>query len=468
MRSRSPVRPPLLRALREPRPAAARPHMLGPAAPGASRSPAPCPRSLGAAALVVGALVATALFAIAPAATAQKHHHPEEDGAAVESAHDHRGASWSAGAIGLLTHASPAVFGEDRTELYLTQPVLAGHLPVGGRVLLQGMLNLEGLTLQRGELNAGIWGEGYVDRRHPHTYLHEAVATVRVLDRGAAAASLTLGRGFAPFGTDDPMSRPFVKFPINHHLAQVLERETAIAAVRLGPVILEGGVFNGEEPTGPRDLPSVDALADSWAARLTLLPAAGVEVQGSRAFLRSPEFPGGFGLDQRKWSASARVERPLGAGAGYALVEWARTLDVEEGRALFRFSTLLAEGSARHPWGTVAARVERTTRPDVDRLIDPFRSPQPHLHTHVLGVSRWTLATVRAGRELHLFSAVRVEPFVEVSRARVSAVIPSAVFVPREFYGSDRLWSLSAGLRVGAGAHHPRMGRYGAALAATH
>lgn len=413
---------------------------------------------------VPAALLAAALLAGAGAAGGQEHPHPGERDAAAR-AHDHQGgASWSAGAIGLLTHATPAVFGEDRTEIYLTQPILAGHLPLGRRVVLAGMLNLEGLTLRRGELNAGIWGEGYVDRRHPHTYLHEAVATLRLLDRSGAAVSLTAGRGFAPFGTDDPMSRPFVKFPINHHLAQILEREVAIGAARVGPVILEGGLFNGEEPTGPGDLPSLDALADSWAARLTLLPVAGVEVQGSRAFVRSPEFPGGFGFDQRKWSASARAERALGAaGSGYALVEWARTVDESRGRELFRFVTVLAEGAVRRGAGEVALRYERTTRPDEERLLDPFRSARPHADTHILGVTRWNLVSLHAERAVHLSPRLGVRPFAEVTHARATPLILPTVFVPEEFYGSDRMWSLSAGVRLTAGAPHGRMGRYGAA-----
>ena len=34
-------------------------------------------------------------------------------------------------------------------------------------------------------------------------------------------ASLSAGKGFAPFGTDDPMSRPIFRYPVNHHLAQI-------------------------------------------------------------------------------------------------------------------------------------------------------------------------------------------------------------------------------------------------------
>ena len=87
--------------------------------------------------------------------------------------------------------------------------------------------------MPEGELAPGMWGEGFVDRRHPHTYLHELVLAADDLlgaADGATRISLSAGKGFAPFGTDDPMVRPFLRYPVNHHLAQILERAVAIAA----------------------------------------------------------------------------------------------------------------------------------------------------------------------------------------------------------------------------------------------
>ena len=49
--------------------------------------------------------------------------------------------------------------------------------------------------------------------------------------RDGGGFSLSAGKGFAPYGTDDPMSRRMVKFPANHHLSQLLERWVAAAAV---------------------------------------------------------------------------------------------------------------------------------------------------------------------------------------------------------------------------------------------
>ena len=169
-------------------------------------------------------------------------------------------------------------------------------------------LNLEGLTLERGELSTGAYGEGYVDRRHPHAYVHELLAGVEPVFHGVAA-SLFAGRGFAPFGSDDPMARPFEKYPVNHHLAQVLERIVAVAAVRKGPVIGEIGTFNGDEPTSPGSSPEFSRFGDSWAARLTVIPFDGAELSGSVARVTSPELQTGHGLDQRKSSIVARYNR---------------------------------------------------------------------------------------------------------------------------------------------------------------
>jgi len=190
---------------------------------------------------------------------------------------------------GILTRESPAVSNKALTEGYLTQPMAMGSLSTAnGHLAFEGMLDLEGLTLKRGELDAGISGEGYVDRRHPHTYVHELVATAT----GAFAStrySLALGKGFVPFGTDDPMTRPFAAYPVNHHLAQILERYVAIAAASVGPLTLEGAVFNGDEPLSPGAPPDASRFADSWAVRATATPHSLLEVEGSFASVTSPE-----------------------------------------------------------------------------------------------------------------------------------------------------------------------------------
>jgi hypothetical protein len=407
-------------------------------------------------------IVAAAWLACAGPARAQHAGHADR-GTPAQAAAGIRG---GAQAIMLVTRAAPAVAGRTLTEGYVTQPMLHGHAWLGGgRLSFDGVLNLEGVTLRRGELNAGVWGEGYIDRRHPHTYLHEAVATVH---GGAAGArvSLTAGRGFVPFGTDDPMARPFVKYPANHHLAQALERWVLVAAARAGPVTLEAALLNGDEPTSPTDLGRPGRFGDSRAARLTLHAPAGVELQASRADLASPEVASGDGRDQTKWSAAARWEGALALDvAAYALLEWARTDERDRVSAAFRFHSTLVEAQLRRAGASLALRVERTERPEEERGYDPFRSPPQHIGP-LLGITRWTLASVRVAHEFGAAGA-RATPFVEATALRVTETTGS-IFSPAEFYGAERQWQLSAGVRLDGGPRHARMGRYGAARGGEH
>ena len=368
-------------------------------------------------------------------------------------------------AIGVVTRESPAIHGRALTEGYLTQPTIMAQLdPWGGLLSLKGTLNFEGATIKRGELNAGIYGEGYIDRRHPHTYLHEMVLTSerRFGGDGTSGVSITVGKGFAPFGTDDPMARPFEKYPINHHLAQILERAVAIGALRAGSWIFEGGAFNGDEPTSPGDTPNRNRYWDSWSGRVTFVPWPQGEFQTSYARVKSPENPDGGGADQRKQSASIRLEDVQ--HSGYALFEWARTGDYVGSTRTFAYTSLLAETWARYDRLNGALRIERTERPDEQRLVDAFRTPVPATDLSIAGRSRWTIVTARAAASLVNASAFTIEPFAEVARAHVSETLRPSGFDPRQFYGSDRIWSVSLGAKLAFGMSHMRMGRYGFAI----
>jgi hypothetical protein len=145
------------------------------------------------------------------------------------------------GAHGVLVYTNVDPIPGDRSlgEVRLVQPTIMAH---GGtasnRLRMLATLNLEGLTIPDGELTPGAWGEGFVDRRHPHTYLHELMLTFDDLlgqADGRARLSISAGKGFAPFGTDDPMSRPVLRYPVNHHLAQILERAVAMTGPASGP-----------------------------------------------------------------------------------------------------------------------------------------------------------------------------------------------------------------------------------------
>lgn len=365
-------------------------------------------------------------------------------------------------AIPLGTRADPTATTHSLTEGYVTQPIAMAHAS-WSRVRGVATLNLEGLTLDRGELSTGGYGEGYVDRRHPHAYVHELLAGAQS-SRGSTSVSLFAGRGFAPFGSDDPMVRPLEKYPVNHHLAQVLERLMVVGALRYRRAIGEIGVFNGDEPASPGSSPSLDRVGDSWAARLTLLPFDGVELAGSFADVTSPEVRAGHGLDQRKGSVVARLSHETERTSRYALAEWARTDERNLGELTTSLTSLLVEAAACRNGAIVAARVERTDRPEEERLLDPFRTPRPSSDLSNLGVSRWTLLTASVSSPRLGRGMLSARPFVELSRISVRPGSPPGLFDAHLRYGASELWMVSAGVRLRAGAMHNRMGRYGAAL----
>ena len=364
----------------------------------------------------------------------------------------------------LYTHADPVPRNRGLGEIRLVQPAVMVHAGAfANRLRFIGTLDLEGVTIPNGELTPGAWGEGFIDRRHPHTYIHELMLTgEQVLGEasGGVRVSLSLGKGFAPFGTDDPMSRPIIRYPVNHHLAQILERAVVIAGVSAGPVILEGGLFNGDEPETPGDWPRLSRMGDSWSGRVTLIPLRNLEVQSSYASVHSPEHRLGSGTDQQKWSVSARWEAPVSGVPLFGLVEWARTSEAE---GFFVFHSLLAEGAWTRGRSRLHYRFERTERPEEERTLNPFRSVRPHFENSIHGTTRWTIHTLGYSLRLSV-PKVRIAgaPFAEISYGRMARV-GGGLFDIRPFYGRTSFWSFGAGIRLSVGMPVHRMGRYGVA-----
>jgi hypothetical protein len=371
-----------------------------------------------------------------------------------------QGPTWSAmgQVIPLVTRAGPTATQPAHLEGYLVQPMIMAR-GAGRWWSLDATLNLEGLTLARGELTLGALGEGYVDRRHPHAYLHEAVFSAE-RRFGTTAASVTAGRGFVPFGSDDPMVRPFVKYPANHHLAQLPERLVLIGAVARGAMTLEGAAFGGDEPTSASSAPRFERFGDSWAARATIKPRAPIELSASIARVRSPESALGDGLDHDKQSVVLRADPSL-AWARHALIEWVETVE-HDGSVRTRYTSLLAEASVCRAGITGSVRGERTERPEEERSSDPYRTPRPANHHSTLGTTRWSVFTGSVSTPPRLGWPVRVAPFLELSAARVARLDDRALFDPAVMYGRGWLWLGSIGARMQIGGAHDRMGKYGA------
>jgi hypothetical protein len=176
--------------------------------------------------------------------------------------------------------------------------------------------------------------------------------------------------------------------------------------------------------------------------------------------VKSPEVATGGGADQRKQSASIRLEDAQ--HSGYGLLEWAHTGEYAGSTKTIDFTSFLAETWAKYEAVSGAIRLERTERPDEARLSDPFRT-DPAPNQPLIGRSLWTILTVRFAASLPTIGGLSMEPFAEVARIHVAEDQTPAAFDPRQFYGSNRIWSLSLGAKLSFGMAHMRMGRYGAA-----
>jgi hypothetical protein len=348
----------------------------------------------------------------------------------------------------------------ERRGLYLSQPALMLNLESDGfLVALRTTLNAEGLTQPGGELTFGAWGEGFLDKRHPHTFLHELMLSLNFWRGDAAGISLSAGKGFAPYGTDDPMMRPVTKYPTNHHLSQLLERWLVSGVWSDGHWSVEAGLFGGTEPTGPFDLGNIESFANSWSTRLTYrigtptLAAWPWEFSLSYASVQEHDDEDAL---NRLYNAALRHEREHTNSRVYALLEasWSHP-ENDDG-----FFSVLAEGSLTRGRHKPYARIEYASRPEFSRD-GPPSSNLFFRYDHDLdpiGATRWLILSAGYG-----WSATRqpvsVRPYIETQFNRVQ---PDRAGVdPVNLYGRHNFLVLSAGLRVFLGGEPMRMGAYG-------
>ncbi|HUK22753.1 MAG TPA: hypothetical protein VLV45_14515 [Gemmatimonadales bacterium] len=370
-------------------------------------------------------------------------------------------ATLSAQAIVIATHADPIPDGGTLTEVRVVQPVVMLDGAWRDYLLLHTTVDFEGKTIPNGELATGNWGEGFIDRRHPHTYFHEVMLSSPDVLRSwtrLARVTISAGKGFVPFGTDDPMSRPAERYPVNHHLSQILERGVAMIAIERGMVTGEASLFNGDEPQNPGQSPNWSRFGDSWSARLMLRPVKGMETGVSRASVASPEDRGGAGPTADKWSVSARFAGSWARTPVYGMAEWART---SESAGALVYYTVLVEGAVTVGRHQPYYRFERTDRPeDIRTFDDPFRTVRPHLDNSVLGITRWSVHTIGYAILVTPRTArFEARPLVEFSGGSIKTI--SGLFDPVAVYGRDTFWTLSVGLRLGWGMTGHRMGHYG-------
>lgn len=344
----------------------------------------------------------------------------------------------------------------NHTAAYLTQPVvMTGLQSPDARVVLRVTFDLEPITQEKGELNFGGWGEGFIDRRHPHTLVHELMLSVNLWEIGGGSASLSIGRGFAAYGSDDPMSRPGLKYPTNHHLSQILERWTATAAWLVDGWSVEASLFSGREPEDPYDLGGIEEFGDSWSARVARRwgggsgPFARWEAAASYGSVTAAH--GGMEERTELWNATLRHDD----GSLYALVEASRS-SPEHGDGYY---SLLGEAQLSAGAHRPNLRVELATRPEYPRETgagdDGFFRYSHHAASP--GRTRWLIAG--AGWEYALRAgALQIRPLVNVQHFRVTGLDDIDA---RAIFGARSFWSFSFGARLFLGGEPMRMGSYG-------
>ena len=102
---------------------------------------------------------------------------------------------FGANGVLLYTSADPVPHGRSLAEVRLVQPAFMVHAgALSNRLRFLATINLEGLTIPDGELTPGAWGEGFIDRRHPHTYLHELMLSADDLLGGGRWRNTALSR----------------------------------------------------------------------------------------------------------------------------------------------------------------------------------------------------------------------------------------------------------------------------------
>lgn len=381
------------------------------------------------------------------------------------------GGGWT---VAGMAQAIPSVTGDDpfgptsaprMWEPYLTQPVvMADLLSPGSRFVLRVTFDFEGLTQRNGEITYGAWGEGFVDSRHPHTLLHELMISANVWSAPGGALSLSAGKGFVPYGTDDPMSRPAVKYPTNHHLSQILERWTLNAQYLTDfGTSIEAGIFGGAEPTGPYDMSNIDSFGDSWAVRAAQRfgtgfgSAAPWEISASFARVRGDEHSAVRSTDLS--NLALRYQESHDFGDVYALVEASRSRP--EGNDGFHsflgeLRLGLGDGGRHQPY----YRVESATRPEYERD-DVAGNSGFFRYDHdaaPIGATHWLINTIGYGYEASGLP-VSVRPYIELQHNSVRR--ERGPVGPYSLYGAQGFWGVSAGVRFFFGGGPMRMGSYG-------
>ena len=265
--------------------------------------------------------------------------------------------------------------------------LMANH-PLGeGRLQLRGMLSLDPFTLtsrgyplllQSGESFGGL---PLHDRQHPHDLFMELAAIYEY----PLAQDLGLQVYLAPVG--EPASGP-VAFPhrpsassdpfapLGHHWEDATHISFGVVTAGLytRTVKLEGSIFNGREPDEIRtNFDYKGRSFDSYAGRLTVNPNPNWSLEGSYAYLKSPEQLRPE-LSQHRVTASALYGRTFRANG-----EWSSAIiygaNLESGEQSFANAALAETSLDFDRLNTLFARAEFVQKSAADLAVDGLIPP---------------------------------------------------------------------------------------------
>ena len=165
---------------------------------------------------------------------------------------------------------------------------------------LRTMLSVEPLMGRRGYPNLlatgeTAFGEGLIDRQHPHDLFMELAARIDVAVAARTRVFVYGGPvGEPALGPSAFMHRPSARYlplgPIGHHWfdSAHITYGVVTAGVRSGTLQFEASAFRGREPDEERWNIEAPKL-DSWSVRASWLPSENWAAQVSHGRLTSPE-----------------------------------------------------------------------------------------------------------------------------------------------------------------------------------
>lgn len=250
--------------------------------------------------------------------------------------------------------------------------------PVGDATLgLRAMFSLDPLTMgvrgypvlfQTGETADG---KPLIDRQHPHDLTMEMAATyARPLGRNLTGSLYVAPVGEPAIGPPAFPHRPSAfdnpEAPLSHHWFDGTHITYGVATfgVASSMVKVEGSVFTGREPDENRY--GWDRFRfDSYAGRVSVNPTRDLSVQGSYAFLKSPEVLEPT-TNQHRATVSAIYNRPLGNGDHWqTMLAWGRNRKRESGEHPHSTDAWLLESSLLKRDYTLFGRVERVEKDEL-------------------------------------------------------------------------------------------------------